>query len=168
MAGIPHRAPKGNKYAVGNRGGGRKTVYKPEYAKMAYKLCLLGKTDMELGDFFGVNESTINSWKKDWPEFGQALKDGKCIADADVAQALFHRAIGYSHPAQKIMQNNGVPVIVDYTERFPPDTAAAIIWLKNRQRKTWNDRPKQEDEDAPAPDKIDVQVVDAGKPESEE
>jgi hypothetical protein len=29
---------------------------------------------------------------------------------------------------------------VPYTERYPPDTAAAIFWLKNRQPKHWRDK----------------------------
>jgi len=30
---------------------GRPTNYHPEYAEQAYKLCLLGATDEQLGDF---------------------------------------------------------------------------------------------------------------------
>lgn len=165
MAG--HKFQKGNKYAVGGPGGGRKTLYKPEYADIGRKLCLLGKIDVELAEIFGVDESTIYTWKKDFPEFAQALRDGKQFADANVAEALYHRACGYKHKAQKIMQNNGVPVIVDYTERYPPDTAAAIIWLKNRQRKHWNDRPTADDENEVTPDKVSVDVVDAGVPDAD-
>jgi hypothetical protein len=29
---------------------------------------------------------------------------------------------------------------VPYVERYPPDTTAAIFWLKNRQREKWRDR----------------------------
>ena len=30
--------------------------------------------------------------------------------------------------------------IVPYVEHFPPDTAAAFIWLKNRQPHRWRDK----------------------------
>jgi len=40
------------------------------------------------------------------------------------------------------MQYQGVPVVVDVEEEIPPDTTAAIFWLKNRQGKNW--REKQE------------------------
>lgn len=159
-------APKGNRYAAGNRGGGRKSMYKAEYAQIAYRLCLLGKTDKEIGDILGFNESTINTWKKEHKEFGQALIEGKELADANVANALYHRAIGYSHPANKIMQNNGVPVIVPYTEHYPPDTQAATRWLMNRQPKLWRDKPSEENADTPLPDKVQVEVVDAGESET--
>ena len=43
-------APKGNQNAKGNKGGGRKTSYKPEYAEQAQKLCAIaGFTDQMLG-----------------------------------------------------------------------------------------------------------------------
>ena len=42
---------------------GRPTDYKPEYCEQATKLCKLGATDAELGDFFEVTEQTINNWK---------------------------------------------------------------------------------------------------------
>ncbi len=35
-------APKGNKYAKGNRGGGRPTLYKPKYAEIAERMCAMG------------------------------------------------------------------------------------------------------------------------------
>jgi hypothetical protein len=31
------------------------------------------------------------------------------------------------------------PVIVPYTERFPPDTTAAFKWLAKRQPRLWRD-----------------------------
>ncbi len=133
-------APKGNKYALGNRGGGRKTEYKEEYADWAYKLCLLGATDEGLANSFGVGEWTINQWKKKYKEFDTALKRGKEQADAEVAQKLYHRAKGYSHPEDKIFNDNGTALIVPTTKHYPPDTVAAIFWLKNRQPDKWRDK----------------------------
>lgn len=49
---------------------------------MMSKLCLLGATDKELGDFFNVTEQTINNWKKDFPSFFESIKRGKIDADA--------------------------------------------------------------------------------------
>jgi hypothetical protein len=52
-------APKGNKFAKGNKGGGGPTAYKPHYATQAIKACQAGFTDRELGVLFGVSEATI-------------------------------------------------------------------------------------------------------------
>ncbi len=126
--------------------GGRPSPYRDEFPAQAKKLCLLGATDLQLADFFGVSESTINNWKIDHPRFLESLKAGKEDADAMVAQRLYSRALGYKHNAVKILtvargDNQGSEVEqVPYVERYPPDTTAAIFWLKNRRPDVWRDR----------------------------
>lgn len=120
--------------------GGRPTKFKPEYCELAYNYCLLGATDAKLAQFFDVSEQTINTWKSEHPQFLESLKKGKEQADAIVAQSLFKRATGYEHDAVKIFNDQGSPMVVDYVERFPPDTTAAIFWLKNRQPALWRDK----------------------------
>lgn len=133
-------ALKGNKRALGNKGGGRPSSYKPEYAVWAEKMAKLGATDAELADAFDVSEMTIGRWKLEHPEFSFALKTGKDFADAEVASKLFARATGYSHPEDDIKMYNGEIIITPTTKHYPPDTAAAIFWLKNRQRAKWRDK----------------------------
>lgn len=123
---------------------GVKSTYKPEYAEQARKLCLLGATDKELAGFFNVAESTINKWKVDYSEFSESIKSGKDIADGDVADRLYRRAMGYSHKAVKIFNDQGAPLEVEYTEHYPPDTTACIFWLKNRQKGKWRDKQEVE------------------------
>lgn len=126
--------------------GGRPSKYRPEFAAQALKLCRLGATDKELADFFEVNEDTIYEWKKVHIEFSEALKGGKAAADAEVADKLFKRATGYEHDAVKIVANanTGQEHIVNYTERYAPDTTAAIFWLKNRRPDLWRDKTEQQ------------------------
>lgn len=139
---------------------GRPTKYKKEYNEQTYKLCLLGATDKDLADFFHVTESTINKWKIDHPEFSESIQRGKIKADSEVAESLYKRAIGYSHPEDKIFQYEGEPVIVPTTKHYPPDTAAAFIWLKNRQSGKWRDKHEVEHSGG-----IDIQIefIDADK-----
>ena len=118
---------------------GQPTKYKDEYAKQAYKLCLLGSTDEDMADFFEVSKSTINNWKHDYPEFLDSIKRGKISADATVASRLYKRATGYEHDEDKIFNNNGEPLVVPTVKHVQPDTTAAIFWLKNRQPKMWRD-----------------------------
>lgn len=125
---------------------GRPTKYKEEYNELAYNYCLLGATDAELGEFFDVDERTINNWKIDYPEFFHSIKKGKEIADAKVAQALFHRATGYSHEDIDIKMYEGGIIETPYTKYYPPDATSAIFWLKNRQPKKWRDKQVTEHE----------------------
>lgn len=127
--------------------GGRPSSYRAEYAEQAFKLCLLGATYADLAGFFGVAESTINNWKDAHPEFLESLKGGKEQADARVAESLFQRALGYEHEAVKITTHaeTGHTTITPYVERYPPDTTAAIFWLKNRRPDLWRDKVEPED-----------------------
>ena len=98
------------------------------------------KTLNKLADFFNVTEQTINNWKLAREGFFESLKKGKLLADAKVASALYHRALGYEHEEDKIFQFEGEPVIVPTIKHYPPDTTAAIFWLKNRRPSAWRDR----------------------------
>lgn len=133
-------APKGNTNAKGNPGGGRPQKYKAEFAEWAEKLSKLGATDEEMSDAFGVSVTTFNKWKHAHVEFSVALKNGKAFADANVADRLYQRAMGFEHPEVDIKMYEGNIIKTDITKRYPPDTTAAIFWLKNRQRDKWRDR----------------------------
>lgn len=126
--------------------GGRPTDYKPEYCEQAENYALLGATDVQMAGFFGVCEATITNWKRDKPEFLAAIKRGKEDADAQVVKSLFKRAMGYKHEAVKIFADakTGAEQIVPYIEHYPPDTAACIFWLKNRQKSQWRDKQDHE------------------------
>ena len=123
---------------------GRPSSFKCEYAEQARKLCLLGATDAELANFFGVVESTINLWKLEYSEFSESLRAGKEIADADVAEKLLNRAMGYSHAEDDIRVVNGQIVITPTIKHYPPDTPAAIHWLNNRQKSKWRSKVDSE------------------------
>lgn len=123
---------------------GRPSDFKQEFVEQSQKLCNIGATDADIADFFEVDVRTIYRWKQAHPDFSQALKRGKEIADDLVEQRLFQRATGYSHDAVKIMQSDGKPLIVPYIEHCPPDTVAAIFWLKNRRPDQWRDKVTQE------------------------
>ena len=121
---------------------GRPTKYKSEFCENAYKLCLLSAIDKDLADFFETSEVTINAWKKAHPEFLKSIKKGKIQADANVAEKLYQRACGYSHPDVHISNYQGDITVTDITKHYPPDTGAAFIWLKNRAG--WKDKNETE------------------------
>lgn len=124
------------------KGAGRPTDYKPEYAKQAYKLCLLSAINKDLADFFGVTEMTIHNWKNEHPEFAKALKDGKVDADANVAARLYNRAVGYSHEQEEVFYNQKLDKIVTkkVIRHYPPDSWAAWKWLISRRPNEWSEK----------------------------
>lgn len=125
---------------------GRPSKYQQEFAEQARKLCLLGATNDDLARFFDVGGGTIDRWIESNEEFRGALKAGRDEADTRVAERLYSRALGYSHEAVKIFMpaSAAEPVYAPYTEHYPPDTTAAIFWLKNRRPDLWRDVQRQE------------------------
>lgn len=148
---------------------GRPTKYDESMVKQVQKLAKLGLTDDEMADVLDVHRDTFYTWKKEHPDFSDALKMGKAFADANVAQRLYERAMGFEHDSEEIKvlpafgsarQNpdddsedadvstatGDHPRIVRVPIRkiFPPDTTACIFWLKNRQPKIWRDKVEQE------------------------
>jgi hypothetical protein len=121
--------------------------YQAGFAEQARKLCLLlGADDQELARFFDVPAATLQEWLAAVPEFAAA---GRTLADADVADRLWRRAVGYSHDAVRIFSHQGKALEVAYTEHYPPDTTACLFWLKSRQPERWRER-LEHDHFAPA------------------
>lgn len=141
--------------------GGRPTKLKPEFVEQARKLAALGATDREAAEFFDVSESTLYLWKHTSEKFSEALKVGKETADDRVKQSLYRRALGYSHDAVKIMTVEGKVVSEPFVEHYPPDTTAAIFWLKNRDPTNWRDVKAQE-VSGPNGEKLNIQIVRYG------
>ena len=120
---------------------GRPTLYKEEYIDLAYKYVLLGADNETLAKYFEVNIDTIYEWKKRHPLFSDALKKGKAIADAKVAESLYNRACGFKIKKVKHATFNGaITDREEYEEEVAPDPTAMIFWLKNRQPKMWRDK----------------------------
>lgn len=121
--------------------GGRPTGFKPEYVEKVTELAESGLTDAEIAEDIGVSRKTLWAWKKQFPEFGNALKTGKDIPDDRVEASLFKRAVGFEHDAVKVsFDKDGNPLYAPYREYVIPDTTAAIFWLKNRRKDEWRDK----------------------------
>jgi hypothetical protein len=123
---------------------GRPSKFQPEFVTQAEKLCKLGATDMEIADFFEVDVRTLYRWKAEHEGFCQALKSGKDQADERVERSLYARATGYEHDDMDIRVVEGVVVQTPIRKHYPPDTTAAIFWLKNRRAAEWRDKVQQE------------------------
>lgn len=134
----------------------RPTDYRQEYAEQARKLCLLGFTDKQLADFFDVNESTITRWKQKYPEFCTSIKKGKVVADAQVVDSLYNRALGMEVEEVEVRGDGDNEIKRVTKKHIPPDTTAQIFWLKNRQPELWRDKPTVEN---PAQEAVPVQII---------
>jgi hypothetical protein len=100
-----------------------------------------GLTDLQISKNIGVAMSTFCDWKNKHPEFSEALKRSKDVADYEVENALFKKAkMG--------------------------DVTAQIFWLKNRKPKQWRDKVSFVDETQLA--KLDEMVATIEKVRAED
>jgi hypothetical protein len=140
----PPPTPKGNKYAEGNDGG-RPTSFRTEFVDQAKQLCQLGATDVEVARFFKVHPSTVYEWRATIPEFSEALRIGKSLADERMKRSLYQRGIGYDYKSIKTEERvvgktlNLVRRITS-TEHLPGDVGAQKLWLINRCPKEFREK----------------------------
>jgi hypothetical protein len=132
-------APKGNKFAKSNRGGGRPTLYKPQYAEIVRRMCAQGATRADLADRFGVTINTIVAWQFEHQEFSASCKQGREAADDRVEQSFYERAVGYTYDSEKLLVVQGEVIRAPIKEHVPPDPRAAEFWLRNRRPNRWKD-----------------------------
>lgn len=121
---------------------GRKSLYNPEFhPQKAGELALAAKTDKEIAKALGINEDTLNEWKKKYPEFTESLKQSKDVVDAGVVKSLHQRAVGYEYTEISVKEDpiKGT-ITTSTTKHVAPDVTAQIFWLKNRQPKDWRDK----------------------------
>lgn len=126
---------------------GRPTAYKPEFVAQAKKLAKAGFTDMQMADFFEVSRATFYNWTAEHKDFLDAIKMQKEGPDECVTRSLYHRARGYEWTEQqsvKVKGEDGIErvEVVPVRRHVPPDSTAAIFWLKNRRG--WRDRQEVE------------------------
>lgn len=113
-----------------------------------------GLSDEQIAKNMGISRSTMNEWRKKYPDISAALKKGKEISDYEVENALFKRATGYTKTLKKTFKCR----VVEYDElgkkkkeeeilkegfdeiHVPPDTGAAIFWLTNRKPEEWKQK----------------------------
>ena len=119
---------------------GRPEEYTPLHDERAFRLAFLGTTDLQMAEAFQINEQTLYNWKIEHPSFLEAINKAKGNAVDNVRTALYHRAIGYSHPSEEISVSFGQVTRVPTVKHYPPDTAAAFIYLKNVDPKNWRDK----------------------------
>src|SRR5690606_31614550 len=113
---------------------------KPEYVEAAKEMCLNGAVDADLARAFRVSVSTLSTWKLLYPDFLAAIRVAKPIADTNVEDSLYRRAMGYTRTEQELKVIGGKLEKVEVERNYPPDTTAMIFWLKDRTTASWSDK----------------------------
>ncbi len=110
-----------------------------------------GLTDEQIYKNLGISKDTFYTYKKKYSDFSDCLKKGKEVADIEVENALFKRAIGYKYKEviKEVKEVDGKKstYIKEVTKEMPGDVGAQIFWLKNRKSNAWKDKRENESDD---------------------
>ena len=115
--------------------------YHPWFPELARWMAQNGLTLPDVARELGVHLNTLKKWRRERPDFAEALNLGRDLADARVQDSLYQRAIGLK-TSLKTMNKAGDVVEIDLYEK--PDVTACIFWLKNRRPEMWRDVTRQE------------------------
>lgn len=136
---VKHRKPQRKK-------PGARTKFSPEFLEQAYKVAaIFGAGDEELATYFGVCKTTIYNWRRQFPEFDEAVERGKLEVDVEVAyEGLYKNAVGYTYTDTYVtVDNKGQEHVIEYTKKVPPNYQAALKWLTIRRRGLWAEPSKR-------------------------
>jgi phage terminase len=110
-----------------------------------------GLTDEQIFKNLGISKDTFYKYKDKYTDFSDALKKGKEVADIEVENALFKRAIGYKYKEviKEVKEIDGKKstYVKEVIKEMPGDVAAQIFWLKNRKSSKWKDKQDIDIED---------------------
>lgn len=124
-----------------------------------------GLTDEAIArEKIGISRSTLNEWKKRFPDISDTLKKGKELPDANVESALYRAACGYTYDETTVETVQGIAgqdrtVTRTVTRHMPPNPTAAIYWLNNRRPDRW--RAKQQADATDAMSRLDQLLEEA-------
>ena len=124
-----------------------RTKWHPDFPLRAQDYARQGMIDKEIAAKLGISEDTLYTYLKKYPEFSEALKEGKAPVDVEVENALLKRARGYEYEEVTVEYAPAKPgekaqptKVKKVTKQVIPDTKAHVFWLKNRRPDIWRDR----------------------------
>jgi len=107
-----------------------KLKYDPETFPMkARAWAKEGVTEKQIAHNLGVSVATLETYKIKYPEFLEALKEGKKPLIMEIENALYKSAKGHIGPDDKY---------------YPPNPTSCIFALKNIAKDKWRDKQEFE------------------------
>ncbi|HHC5035715.1 TPA: helix-turn-helix domain-containing protein [Staphylococcus aureus] len=100
-----------------------------------------GLTDEQIARNLGVSKHTLIKWKKNIPDFLDAIKKGKEVSDYELENALHKRAVGHYYEEETVTNKGEVVKIKKYEHANP---TSLIFALKNRLPHKYRDKVEQE------------------------
>jgi len=129
---------------------------KPEFdmtfLEVVTRLAAAGVKESDIGFFMGVQQQDIDRWKKNIPQFAEALKSGKHSAKAYLIAQGLRAAAGYEYTdvnvkmKTKVLDSGKVVSYPEEVSRFhkhqPPNPQLLMFMLCNLSRQLDDDEDK--------------------------
>lgn len=110
-----------------------------------------GLNNEQIAESMGITATTLYEWQNRFPEFKDALKNGRKLSVQAIENQFFKNAYGMLEETTEIIEEdqvftNGKWVatkrhVRKTTKKIPPNTAAQIFFLKNKAG--YSDNPEQ-------------------------
>ena len=124
-----------------------KSKFHPDFPLRAMDYARQGMIDTEIARKLGISVDTFYTYQKKYPEFFEAIREGKAPVDVEVENALLKRARGFEYEEVTVEYAPAKPgekaqamKVKKVTKIVIPDTKAHVFWLKNRRPEIWRDR----------------------------
>lgn len=129
--------------------------YDPKYCDLALQLLPEGLTDEEFSECIGVSRATLFNWAKRYPEFKEAMRQGKRPANKLVEAAVLRNAIGYDYEEKEyglcevmvkdrktgeLKPSKRMRLIRKIVKHHPGNPTDRKFYLINRDPERWKDK----------------------------
>lgn len=147
--------PKKNKNKVMRKSksrkniGGRKKKYNPEtFPLLAKGFARDGFIDREIAYNLGIAVGTLYDYKNKYPEFSNALKEGKSPINIKIEDAIINRALGLNPDAEETVTvynvgEDGNPIVRELRttkKKILPDSILLMFLAKNRMPEKYREK----------------------------
>jgi hypothetical protein len=122
---------------------GRKKKYNKTFPELAGQYASEGMTDVEMCKKLCISHDSFYKYKKEYPEFAEAIDKGKKEINHKVEQALLKRALGFDYEettTEYASGKDGKPKIKSQRKvkkTVLPEVRAMEMWLYNRDPERW-------------------------------
>lgn len=103
-----------------------------------------GYTYQDIANKIGITKTSLQRWRKEYPEIEKAMRNGREIVDYKVENALLKSALGYRTKESKItleLDNKTGEMVTTKrettTKEIAPSVPACTAWLCNRLPDKW-------------------------------
>jgi len=116
------------------------TKWDDSFVDKVYEMCKLGSNDQLLAIALDVSPTTISKWKRDKPEFREAIEKAKAKVNHQVAVAFYLSCIGYDYEEEETLESADGKISTKTIKKHKcGDPIAQYRYLNLRQRDEWCD-----------------------------